>query len=77
MLVLSRKKNESIIIADNIEVRVVDIRGDQVKIGISAPPQIKIYREEVYRAIQEENRSALSVSREIPSLDDLLGDDAP
>lgn len=77
MLVLSRKKNESIIIADNIEVRVVDIRGDQVKIGISAPPQIKIYREEVYRAIQEENRSALSVSREIPSLDDLLGDDVP
>ncbi|AEJ61665.1 carbon storage regulator, CsrA [Spirochaeta thermophila DSM 6578] len=77
MLVLSRKKNESIIIGDNIEVRVVDIRGDQVKIGISAPPQIKIYREEVYRAIQEENRSALSVSREIPSLDDLLGDDVP
>ena len=56
---------------------MVAIRGDQVKIGISAPPQIKIYREEVYRAIQEENRSALSVSREIPSLDDLLGDDVP
>ncbi|RPJ08923.1 MAG: carbon storage regulator [Spirochaetaceae bacterium] len=59
MLILTRKPNESIMIGDLIEVSVVDIKGDQVKIGISAPKNVKVYRKEVYVAIQEENIAAL------------------
>lgn len=59
MLILSRKKEESIIIDDSIEISIVDIRGDQVKLGIKAPSNIKVYRQEVYDAIQAENKAAL------------------
>ena len=59
MLILSRKKDESIIIDDTIEVSIVDIRGDQVKLGIKAPSSIKVYRQEVFDAIQKENKAAL------------------
>lgn len=69
MLILSRKKDESIIIDDSIEISIVDIRGDQVKLGIKAPDTIKIFRSEVYQAIQEENKAALMSSTELPSLD--------
>lgn len=58
MLVLSRKKGQKIIIADNIEIDIVDIQGDVVRLGISAPAEIKIFRGEVYQAIKEENRQA-------------------
>jgi len=58
MLVLSRKKNESVMIGDNIEVKVIAIEGDQVRIGIEAPRDIQVYRREVYLAIQEENKLA-------------------
>ena len=58
MLVLSRKVNESIIIGDNIEVMVVEVKGDQVKLGINAPKDVSLYRGEIFRAIQEENREA-------------------
>ncbi len=58
MLALSRKKNEAIVINNNIEITVLDIRGDQVKIGISAPKEIPIYRKEVYIQIQDENKQA-------------------
>lgn len=58
MLVLSRKLDESIIIGDDVVVTIVDIRGEQVKIGISAPKHVSIHRKEVYEAIQEENRAA-------------------
>jgi carbon storage regulator len=58
MLVLARKINESIVIGDSIHVSVIDIKGDQVKLGIDAPKQVKVYRQEVYDAIQEENRKA-------------------
>ncbi|MDA3957027.1 carbon storage regulator CsrA [Oceanispirochaeta sp.] len=74
MLILSRKKDESIIIGDNIIISVVDIKGDQVKLGIAAPGDVKVYRQEVYKAIQEENRAAAAVSS-IPEnllLDDLF-----
>ncbi len=54
MLILSRKLNESIIIGDDIEISIVDIKGDQVKIGINAPKNVKVFRKEVYDAIQEE-----------------------
>ncbi|MES0490359.1 MAG: carbon storage regulator CsrA [Leptospirales bacterium] len=58
MLVLSRKVNESIIIGENIEVMVVEVKGDQVKLGINAPKDISLYRGEIFQAIQEENREA-------------------
>ena len=58
MLVLSRKKNESIIINDDITIVVVEIRGDKVRLGINAPTEIPVHRQEVYEAIQRENRQA-------------------
>ena len=56
MLVLSRKKNESIIINDNITVTVIEIRGDKVRIGIEAPKDVTVHRREVYEAIQNQIR---------------------
>ena len=61
MLTLSRKKNESLIVNNNIEVTVLDIKGDQVKIGISAPKEIPIYRKEIYMQIQDANQNATSL----------------
>jgi len=58
MLVLSRQRDESIIIGDNIIVTVVDIRGDKVRLGITAPTEIPVHRQEVYEAIQRENMRA-------------------
>lgn len=58
MLVLSRKSNESIMIGGNIEIVVLGVEGDTVKIGIRAPREVDIYRKEIYMAIQEENRAA-------------------
>lgn len=59
MLALTRKKGESLIINNNIEITVLEIRGDQIKIGIAAPKDVPIYRKEVYLQIQEENKAAL------------------
>ncbi|MDH4261994.1 MAG: carbon storage regulator CsrA [Spirochaetia bacterium] len=58
MLVLSRKTNESIIIGENIEILIVEIKGDQVKLGINAPKDVTLYRGEIYDAIQKENKEA-------------------
>lgn len=58
MLALSRKKNEALVINNNIEVTVLEIKGDQVKIGISAPKEVPVYRKEVYLQIQKENEEA-------------------
>ncbi len=78
MLILARKINESIMIGDQIEISVVDIKGDQVKLGISAPRAVKVFRREVYRMIQEENRQAALASPELlPSLDVLPKRPAP
>lgn len=55
MLVLSRQRDESIIIGDNIVVTIVDIRGDKVRLGINAPTEIPVHRQEVYEAIKREN----------------------
>ena len=60
MLALTRKKGESVIINNNIEISILEMRGDQVKIGISAPKEIPIYRKEVYLQIQEENKAAIA-----------------
>lgn len=58
MLVLSRHRDEELIIGDNIVVTIVDIRGDKVRLGISAPKEIPVHRREVYDAIQRESRQA-------------------
>ena len=58
MLALSRKKDEAVIINDDIEITIIEIKGDQVKIGISAPKSVPIYRKEVYMQIQNDNKEA-------------------
>lgn len=61
MLALTRKKGESLVLNNNIEVTVLEIRGDQVKLGIKAPREVPVYRKEVYLQIQKENEAAASV----------------
>jgi carbon storage regulator len=58
MLVLSRQRDESIVIGDNVVITIVDIRGDKVRLGIEAPGEIPVHRQEVYEAIQRENRKS-------------------
>lgn len=60
MLALTRKKGESIILNNDIEISILELRGDQVKIGISAPKEVPVYRKEVYLQIQKENEAASS-----------------
>ena len=62
MLALTRKKGESLMINNNTEITVLEVRGDQVKIGISAPKEVPVYRKEVYLQIQEENKETMSSS---------------
>ena len=64
MLVLSRQRDQTIMIGDDIEITVVDIRGDKVRLGINAPTEIPVHRKEVYEAIKRENRAAASVKPE-------------
>lgn len=61
MLALSRKKNEALIINNNIEVTVLEIKGEQVKLGISAPKDVPVYRKEVYAQIQDANADAVNM----------------
>ncbi len=78
MLILARRIGESIMIGDQVEISVVDIKGDQVKLGIKAPNEVKVYRREVYAAIQAENRAAAAgAPGERPRLDELLGGTPP
>lgn len=62
MLALARKVNESIIVNDNIEVTVLEVKGDQIKIGIDAPRNVPIYRKEIYTQIRESNAEAANVA---------------
>ncbi|MCG8404323.1 MAG: carbon storage regulator CsrA [Phycisphaerales bacterium] len=64
MLVLSRQRDETIMIGDDVEITIVDIRGDKVRIGITAPAQIPVHRKEVYEAIKRENRAAAKIKPE-------------
>jgi carbon storage regulator len=64
MLVLSRQRDQTIMIGDDIEITVVDIRGDKVRLGINAPNEVPVHRKEVYEAIKRENRAAASVKPE-------------
>ena len=72
MLALSRKKNEAIIINNNVEITILEVKGDQVKIGITAPKEVPVYRKEVYIQIQEANREAINVDG-MDALKNLLG----
>ena len=72
MLALSRKKNEALVINNNIEITVLEIKGEQVKLGISAPRDVPIYRKEVYVQILEANKDAVNADG-LKSLKDLLG----
>jgi carbon storage regulator len=73
MLVLTRKKGQSIVVNDNIEITVLDVQGDQIRIGIEAPKEISVHRKEVYLEIQEENRKAAeSKAISATALDEIL-----
>lgn len=75
MLVLSRQRDETIMIGDEIEITVVDIRGDKVRLGINAPTRIAVHRKEVYEAIKKENEQASRING--PDLSSLAGPIAP
>jgi carbon storage regulator len=69
MLILSRKVDEKIIIGDDIKISIIEIRGDQVRIGIDAPKKVKVFRQEVYDAIKAENKAASKSAPVIPNVD--------
>jgi len=68
MLILSRKVDEKIVIGDDISVSIVEIRGDQVRIGVDAPKTVKVFRKEVFDAIKAENRAAVESRPVLPAL---------
>lgn len=68
MLILSRRSNESIMIGTDIQVTVLEIRGDQVRLGIRAPREVTVHREEVHREITEQNRAAAAARPDVTSL---------
>ncbi len=71
MLILSRKTNQKILIGNDIELTIIEVKGEQVKIGIKAPQEIQVYRQELYKEIQAENKSATIFSSQpsLPNLD--------
>ena len=69
MLILSRKTNEKIMIGDEISISIIEIRGDQVRIGVDAPKTVKVFRQEVFDAIKAENKAAAQSVVELPALD--------
>ncbi len=74
MLVLTRKSDESVIIGNDIEIKILDVRGDQISIGFSAPKNISIYRKEVFEAIQNQNiQAAGNGKQDMKSIKDTLG----
>ena len=68
MLILSRKTNEKIMIGDDISISIIEIRGDQVRIGVDAPKTVKVFRQEVFDAIRAENRAAAESAAILPAL---------
>jgi len=71
MLVLTRRLNQSIKIGDDIEITVIEVRGDQVRLGVSAPRDVSVHRKEVYLQIQQENQAASQSSAEEVNMDAL------
>ncbi|MDR1362526.1 MAG: carbon storage regulator CsrA [Spirochaetaceae bacterium] len=74
MLILSRKAGEKIIIGGGITISVVELRGDQARIGVDAPKTVKVYREEVFEAIKSENQAAAASKTVLPKMDFLSPD---
>ena len=72
MLALARKLNQSIVIGNNIEITLLEIKGDQIKVGINAPKSVTIYRKEIYEQIQEENKKAAQAKVDMGSLKNLF-----
>ena len=73
MLALSRKKDQSIMIGDHIEIKILEVSGDKVRIGIEAPRDISIHRKEIYMQIQEENKAAtVSTLESLSKLKDII-----
>ncbi len=72
MLALSRKKGEALVINNNVEITILEIKGEQVKIGISAPKEVPIYRKEVYVQIQEANKEAMDTDTAMEGLKNLF-----
>ena len=72
MLALSRKKNEALVINNNVEITILEIKGEQVKLGITAPREVPVYRKEVYVQIQDSNKEAVNVDG-MEALKNLLG----
>lgn len=72
MLALSRKKNEAIIVNNNVEITILEVKGDQVKIGITAPKEVPVYRKEVYMQIEQANKEAVNADG-VDALKKLLG----
>ena len=72
MLALARKLNQSIVIGNNIEITLLEIKGDQIKLGINAPKSVPIYRKEIYEKIQEENKKAAQAKIDMGSLKNLF-----
>jgi len=72
MLALTRKKGESLVVNNNIEITILEIRGDQIKIGISAPKDVPIYRKEVFLQIQEENKKAAAQVADVAEVENLF-----
>ena len=70
MLVLSRQRDESIMIGDDVEITIVDVRGDKVRLGITAPKQIPVHRREIYDAIQREKAQKAAGEAETPAATD-------
>ena len=73
MLILSRKVDEKIKIGDDITITLIEVRGDQVKIGVEAPKNVKVFRQEVFDAIQSENKEAAASSETLEVLSKFLG----
>ena len=69
MLILSRKVNEKVMIGDEITVSIIEIRGDQIRLGIDAPKNVKVFRQEVFDAIMAENKAASESAAVIPKVD--------
>ena len=72
MLALTRKKGEALVINNNIEVTILEIRGDQIKIGVNAPKEVPVYRKEVYLQIQKENKASVAEDK-MEALKNLFG----
>ena len=69
MLILSRKVNEKIMIGDDISITIIEVRGDQVRIGVGAPKTVKVFRQEVFDAIKDENLAAAESKTALPAID--------